>query len=160
MGSNRPTSAHPSQRRPTQMMTKLFCVKRKWMKNNEWSLERKSRLRANTARLYHVTSEENGKKILKSGRMYRGIQGWAGGGIYFATTPAAARSKARNSGVMLSATVLLGIVKHVTGFEGNIKKIHFRSLIREKCDSVSIDLAQTGQEYVVYNYDQVMNIRR
>ena len=157
LGLNRRYDARPYQRPHKRMRRKYSYVDNKRRKKNERRRKRQARLRANTASLYHETSEENAKKILKSGRMYRGILGWAGGGIYFATSKDAAHTKSRNNGVMLSATVLLGNVKHVAGSESDISTIHFRSLIREGFDSVCIDPAQ---EYVVYNCDQVENIKR
>ena len=118
------------------------------------------RLKANSLRLYHETNEDNASKILQSGRMYRGRGGWAGPGIYFAKTPAATHAKSHNKGVVLSADVLLGTVKYVSGTETGLSNTCFTNLQAEGFDSVCITASHSGEEYVVYNYDQVQNIQR
>ena len=88
--------------------------------------------------------------------MNRGSTGLAGGGIYFATSAAATGHKAHKSGVILCCKVLLGRVKTIApGGDGSIT---FRQLQQEGYDSVKIPRAN-GTEFVVYNSDQVVNIR-
>ena len=61
--------------------------------------------------LYHETSPEAAASILRSQRMYRGSDGLAGGGIYFAESPSEARRKAHQHRAMLKATVRVGRMK-------------------------------------------------
>ena len=135
------------------------CISNKTENDDKWQ-KRISRIRANRVRLYHETSEENANKILQSGRMYRGQTGWAGAGIYFATTAEATHAKSRSKGIVLSADVLLGKEKHVNGTETDLGKTNFHLLHNEGFDSICIDMARSGKEYVVYNYDQVETIQR
>ncbi|CAJ1397917.1 unnamed protein product [Effrenium voratum] len=109
-----------------------------------------------TLELYHNTSPDRAEAIVQSQRMYRGSDGLAGGGIYFAESEAEARRKAHNHGAMLSATVRVGKVK-VVHRSADASYLQLRS---EGYDSVKILGRDSGAEYVVYNYDQVTNIRR
>ena len=106
--------------------------------------------------LYHETSEEAAERILSSQRMLRGQGGLAGGGIYFAESPAEARRKANQRGAMLKATVRVGRMK-VVQRQGSTT---FTQLVSEGYDSVKILGRDSGTEYVVYNCAQVTNIRR
>eukprot|EP00405_Crypthecodinium_cohnii_P033453 CAMPEP_0206533446 /NCGR_PEP_ID=MMETSP0325_2-20121206/4965_1 /ASSEMBLY_ACC=CAM_ASM_000347 /TAXON_ID=2866 /ORGANISM="Crypthecodinium cohnii, Strain Seligo" /LENGTH=175 /DNA_ID=CAMNT_0054030081 /DNA_START=143 /DNA_END=670 /DNA_ORIENTATION=+ len=119
---------------------------------------RLERLRAGpTMLLYHQTSAENARKILSSQRLLRGSQGLAGGGIYFAASAAETAHKAQAKGVILQARVRLG--KRMEVQESAVKTT-YRSLLDQGYDSVFITRRKTGLEYVVYNYDQVTDIRR
>eukprot|EP00438_Fugacium_kawagutii_P035220 Skav214375 [mRNA] locus=C8776280:85:414:- [translate_table: standard] len=106
--------------------------------------------------LYHETSLEAATSILTSQRMYRGSSGLAGGGIYFAESPNEARKKANHHGVLLKATVRVGRMKvvHRAADES------CRDLERQGYDSVKLLGRDSGTEYIVYNYEQVRNIRR
>ncbi|CAJ1387809.1 unnamed protein product [Effrenium voratum] len=88
--------------------------------------------------------------------MLRGQGGLAGGGIYFAESPAEARRKANQRGAMLKATVRVGRMK-VVQRQGSTT---FTQLVSEGYDSVKILGRDSGTEYVVYNCAQVTNIRR
>ena len=121
---------------------------------------RQPRQRTNKVRLYHETSEEKAKQILSSGRMYRGRQGWAGGGIYFAKTAEATHAKSHSKGVVLSADVRLGKVKYVNGSEPGLSDTRYTQLQAEGFDSVCISSRHSEDEYVLYNYDQVENINQ
>jgi len=110
-----------------------------------------------TLLLYHQTSEQNASEILRTGRMFRGKDGLAGGGIYFAATPRETHAKAHQKGVILEAQVQLGNVRQV---QDQLPGATFRGLQNEGFDSVCILKRQSGHEYVVYNFDQVAHIER
>ena len=84
--------------------------------------------------LYHETSPEAAASILRSQRMYRGSDGLAGGGIYFAESPSEARRKAHQHGAMLRATVRVGRMKvaHVA-LRGNTEHVQPNSLHKVVC---------------------------
>jgi len=107
-------------------------------------------------RLYHQTDRAAADKILQSQRMARGSSGLAGGGIYFAESVSDTYRKAQSKGVVLSATVKLGKPKRL-GSSGDCA-VSYSSLQDEGYDSVIVD-RPGGTEYVVYNWDQVSNIR-
>lgn len=77
---------------------------------------------------------------------------FAGGGIYFATTPEDANRKAKNHGALLTCRVNLGNLKTIS--EDGDTSLTFSKLLNEGYDSVLIRRVR-GVEYVVYNYDQV-----
>jgi hypothetical protein len=68
--------------------------------------------------LFHMTSEENGRAIVASGKMLPGSKGMFGAGIYFCDNPADCVGKAHSTGVTLRCLVRVG-----------------RSLICERADS-------------------------
>ena len=119
-------------------------------------LQREARLQGTAQTLYHQTSPENAKAILKSGIMLPGSGGLAGGGIYFATTDTDTDHKALSHGVVLVADVRLGQVLTIN--RNGDSTITFESLQRRGYDSVLIPRTG-GREYVVYHPDQVSNIR-
>ena len=108
--------------------------------------------------LYHQTDESSAQSIISSQRMYRGTSGLAGGGIYFAETPSATDVKAHRRGVTLRAKVRVGREK-VLGPDGD-SSITYSSLVAQGYDSVLITGRSSGNEYVVYNWDQVTEIER
>ena len=115
------------------------------------------RVSSNHQILYHATDEAAARAILSSQQMLRGGSGAAGGGIYFATSPCDAQRKARTSGtVLLTARVALGRSKVLAHIEPNVT---FTTLHREGYDSVQLTTFN-GDEYVVYNWDQVHAIER
>ena len=71
--------------------------------------------------------------------------GLAGGGIYFAESPSEARRKAHQHGAMK--------VAHCSASESH------DHLKRQGFDSVKLLGRDSGTEYIVYNWDQVTNIR-
>ncbi len=89
--------------------------------------------------------------------MLRGRTGLAGAGIYFATSPQATNRKAHHKGVILQAFVRLGRIKTVH-FNTNISTINYQNLLNEGYDSVKITGLASGIEYVIYNWDQAINI--
>jgi len=107
--------------------------------------------------LYHETDEYAAAAIIESQRFYRGESGLAGGGIYFASSPEKAQLKSKHRGVVLVADVQMGNSKNVDRDGGEFK---FTDLMRQGYDSVIIRGRSSGSEYVVYNYDQVKNIRK
>jgi len=113
---------------------------------------RKKEAERNTAHLYHQTDRESAARIASSGKMLRGSDGLAGGGIYFADSPRETNGKAHRHGVMIKCEVDRGKVKSV-GHSGDSSITH-RSLKREGYDSVKIS-RPGGDETVVYNYGQV-----
>lgn len=117
---------------------------------------REQRLNGNQKTLYHQTSPDSAQAILKSQQMRRGTSGLAGGGVYFAASAAETDGKAQSKGTILRATVRLGNVKTVFRAEPSIT---FRSLLKEGFDSVLLKGRPSGDEYIVYNFDQVSNIQ-
>mmetsp|Transcript_13931 Transcript_13931/g.6904 ORF Transcript_13931/g.6904 Transcript_13931/m.6904 type:complete len:91 (+) Transcript_13931:76-348(+) len=87
--------------------------------------------------------------------MKRGTQGLAGGGIYFAETPEATCHKAEHHGVVIKCQILLGNILTI-GKHGDTS-ITFTKLYNRGYDSVLIPRI-AGNEYVVYNWDQVQYI--
>ena len=119
------------------------------------SQDRQARLERNQRTLYHQTTAPVANYIVHTQRMLPGNDGLAGAGIYFAVTPADTDRKARETGTILSATILLGNVKTVNK---NGSSESLSSLIAEGYDSVCIP-RERGTEYVVYHSDQIQNIR-
>ena len=99
-----------------------------------------------------MTERWDKKEMRDSGRMLRGKTGLAGGGIYFATCREDTEGKAHQKGVILRCRVRLGRVKEIP-WTGD-KSITFAKLLQQGYDSVFIQRAG-GDEYVVYNSDQV-----
>jgi len=118
--------------------------------------DRSSRLASNVTTLYHQTSPSAARSIISSQQMTRGSNGLAGGGIYFAASPGDTHAKAHEHGVILAAKVKLGRVKDVVNQDSSAS---FASLSAEGYDSVRINGRSSGVEYVVYNWDQVSDIR-
>ena len=105
--------------------------------------------------LYHCTNRTAASQILSSQQMLRGGRGTAGGGIYFACSADDARRKAAHGNdVCLQAEVWMGNVKVVNSVETTLT---FSVLQREGFDSVWLT-CMNGDEYIVYNYDQVERI--
>lgn len=106
--------------------------------------------------LYHQTSPDAAEAILETQKMMRGSKGVVGGGIYFAESPGDTHHKAQGRGVMLAAKVSVGRVKVLN--VGPDKDYTFTSLHQEGFDSVLVRM-RSGPEWVVYNYDQVQEVR-
>ena len=87
--------------------------------------------------------------------MLRGSSGAVGGGIYFAEDRPTAERKAHHHGNCLVAEVKLGESKVMDQTDGSITYV---KLLNEGYDSVKLT-ALNGTEWVVYNWDQVSNIR-
>jgi hypothetical protein len=83
--------------------------------------------------------------------------GIAGNGIYFAETASETDGNAQASGIVIEAVVKLGRSKQIPS--GGDASITFKQLLNEGYDSVTI-LRSGGTEWVVYNSDQVKNMRR
>ncbi len=77
-------------------------------------------------------------------------------GIYFAESPGDTHHKAQGRGVMLAAKVSVGRVKVLN--VGPDKDYTFTSLHQEGFYSVLVRM-RSGPEWVVYNYDQVQEVR-
>ena len=118
--------------------------------------ERQQRLETYVRTMYHVMDEERAREILSSGRMLRGDGGAVGGGIYFAESPEAADRKAHRRGVCLQARVKLGKIRELDSTDPFVT---FGSLRRLGFDSVLLTCFN-GNEYTVYNSDQVDAIQR
>jgi len=110
--------------------------------------------------LYHQTSSEIAELILKS-NFKPGTEGWCGGGIYFATTPAATNTKAigpdSHKGFIIEAQVDVGRVLHMS-------KTCDRSMTGEKLknrnyDSVTFNPGD-GDEYIVYSNSRVLSTKK
>jgi hypothetical protein len=100
-------------------------------------------------KLYHCTSEQNAQSIEREG-FRPGSQGIAGGGIYFAETPADAVRKAHNHGAVLKCRVKLGKVLDVA-HEGD-SSLTSSEVKRLGCNSVRIP--RYGAEYDVQHFHQ------
>ena len=122
------------------------------------SSRRKRLNQGSTKTLYHQTSRNVAKKIIKSQTMKRGSGGIVGGGIYFAVSSADTDRKAHNNGVILKCKVRLGKIKKVTTSSNSDSDITHTSLSNSGHDSVLVTYT-TGNEHVVYNWDQVHTIR-
>jgi serine/threonine protein kinase len=120
--------------------------------NNE---KRKERLKKYVKTLYHQTNAEAAKAIVASQHFRLGSTGYAGGGIYFTDSPEATEFKAHSKGVIIKADVFLGNSKTIYEKDTTIT---FEKLLREGVDSIFL-IRPTGAEYVVYNSDQVKNVR-
>ena len=119
-------------------------------------LQPRDRVTANHRVMFHATTEAAARAILNSQKMQRGASGAAGGGIYFAASPVDARRKARTTGsVILAARVALGRSKVISSVDPSIT---FTSLLREGYDSVHLTAFNGGDEFIVYNWDQVRQI--
>lgn len=122
-------------------------------KREAWNkYTRTKRLNGNVELLYHQTSKENAEKILREKKMMRGQTGLVGGGIYFCKSINLTHGKAHQKGHAVIANVKLGRVKTVSA--AGDSTITFRSLLKKGYDSVRVSRS-SGEEYVVYNYDQV-----
>lgn len=121
--------------------------------------ERRERMNdeSNWRILYHQTDRNAAEQILTSQKFRRGITGALGGGIYFAESAEATNLKAKSRGVVLEALVFLGNIKTI---HRRTDTICFRDLVKENYDSVCGDFFHSGNEYIVYNYDQVREIKR
>ena len=123
---------------------------------SELDTERLARTKRHIRVLFHQTSADAAAKIVASQKMYRGSDGIAGGGIYFAESPDLTAHKCKLWGVILEATVLLGSQKIISS-TGDMT-ITFRSLQRKGYDSVLVQ-RPGGADHVVYNFDQVKDIK-
>ena len=110
-----------------------------------------------TTTLYHQTDCASADAIIRSDRMSRGGSGLAGGGIYFATRMKDTDHKAQRKGTYLACDVALGRVKRIP--PAGDSTITYHSLKRDGYDSVLIPRSN-GDEYVVYNGNQVKRIYR
>ena len=106
-----------------------------------------------TAILYHVTSSESAKKIVNSGKMYRGASGIFGGGIYFSDTIENAYSTTIYTDAEIVASVVLGFSLICRQNDSSLTYTKLKNTYG--CDSVKgIDCVNTPQ-YVVYNWGQI-----
>ncbi|KAJ3093198.1 hypothetical protein HK100_006750 [Physocladia obscura] len=107
--------------------------------------------------LYHQTSPEAARAIVRSQKMTRGSAGIVGGGIYFADSPAATERKAHSHGVILKARVWMG--RMAVMFVGlNHHSVTYTELENNGFDSIVLQGLASGPEYIVYNYENVDNI--
>jgi hypothetical protein len=111
----------------------------------------------NYRRLYHITSADAATKIVKDQTFFRGKDGWVGGGIYFAKSPKEAALKTLHKGVCLDAWVELGRMLEVS--TKRVRKYTNTELKKRGFNSVHLSGAKGGEEFVVYNYGQVTDIR-
>ena len=89
--------------------------------------------------------------------MHRGDDGWVGGGIYFASTPQQAANKTQHGkDCLVEAKVALGKSKVVRALSWTAKE-NFTQLHQQGFDSVHLKGPPTGDEFVIYNYDQVLS---
>lgn len=114
---------------------------------------RKQRLNSNIKVLYHQTSQSAAESIRKQNKMTRGTAGLVGGGIYFTEQISETHPKAHNTGYIVIAKVKLGKVKNVSS--SGDSTITYRSLLSQGYDSVHVKGRSNGDEFVVYNSDQV-----
>jgi hypothetical protein len=121
------------------------------------SRERESRLRRGHVKGYHQTCEF-WSHYIDSAHMFKpGSDGLAGGGIYMAVCESDTHHKAHHYGVLYSCDVLLGNTKVISA--AGDKSITFATLLAQGYDSVRIP-RPGGDEYVVYNSDQVTNVTK
>ena len=109
--------------------------------------------------LYHQTDEPTAEIILRTQEMKPGTGGLAGPGIYFATSKELTGHKAHKRGVILEASVRIGKIHTLEG-RGDMQMTGSK-LRGMGCESVCIAReVSSGQEYVVYNSEQVLSIKR
>lgn len=118
---------------------------------------RETRLRMSSVKGYHQTCEIFARLIDSSQMFKPGSTGLAGGGIYMAVRESDTHHKAHHYGVLYTCDVLIGNTKLIP-MSGD-RSITFATLLGEGYDSVRIP-RPGGDEYVVYNPDQVTNIAR
>jgi len=92
-----------------------------------------------------------GPKIKAENKMRRGQSGLCGGGIYFADSIEAAKSKAHTRGYIVTAMVRVGKAKVLDLGDANAEL----RMTESGCDSVELRGRPNGIEYVVYNPDQI-----
>lgn len=127
--------------------------------------ERQRRLEGTETTKFHQTGAAVAQEIRQSGKMIRGGGGAAGKGIYLADRVDQTEWKTEHHGVVLKCEVKLGRVKELKQHDKNPVPVTFAELAQEKYDSVKIDRGTvqsgphkgqpSGDEYVVYSWDQV-----
>lgn len=118
--------------------------------------QRLNRIHSNKRILYHQTKKVYADLILQSGQFKRGSNGTLGPGIYFADSIDATDRKAIQRGPVLAVEVSLGNIHHVN----YLKKFKFGDLLKNGYDSIHCyGVFNSGDEYVVYNYDQAKPLR-
>jgi len=142
-----------------QDLTKNCQIKRMHKKSSKslkkYQINRPQRLNQNNIMiLYHQTSFSNALSILKDSKFNLSSSGMMGSGIYFAETPEDANRKATHAGAILKCTVKMGNM-----VESNISdtSFTFESVLSNGYDSVKATFRK-GNEYVVYNSDQVVSM--
>ena len=110
--------------------------------------------------LFHQTSSSSADAITSSQHFKSGSGGMAGPGIYFATNPYATDRKAHQHGSILQADVYLGKTKTISS--NGDKTLNGQKVSQQGYDSVQIPRKGGfwGKEYVVYDGNQVSNIKR
>eukprot|EP00392_Amoebophrya_sp_AT5.2_P003900 g3905.t1 len=109
-----------------------------------------------TKTMYHATSKENARSIVRSREMHCGSGGLLGAGIYFSMNPDAASRKRRGGGdqVVLSASVDLG----TTGFFTEGDDLDRYDLDRHNVDSAKVAAPRRRDVFVVFDSDKVSDI--
>jgi hypothetical protein len=105
--------------------------------------------------LYHQTDLDSASKIKKTQKMLRGKTGIVGPGIYFADNPNDTCHKAKKGGVILKASVDLGVSLNV--HKKDIKPYTYMELLNLGYNSIYV-YGMSGNEYIVYSWHQVKNI--
>jgi len=109
--------------------------------------------------VYHTTSWDAGQSILNHGFRI-GVQGWCGGGIYFAESPDATKGKAigpdSKQGFMIEAQVAVGRVKLMPSTCN--RSMSGPELWATGFDSISFNPGD-GEETVVYSVDRVLSAK-
>ncbi len=116
---------------------------------------------SNKTLLYHQTSRDSTRAIIKSGNMRVGSVGTAGGGIYFAHNEQDTR-KALHRGFVFMCHVKLGVTwdigkrRNCGDFRPEFGKLDYKTLQTRDhpADSVALE-TDSGPELVVYHSDQV-----
>jgi len=106
----------------------------------------------NVMRLYHATNKVGADGIIETGIMMRGQNGSYGGAIYFSPSAQATKKRARECGYLVMADVYVGKTKVETNVAPDM---YFQRLNAMGYDSIRGSWNQEGDEYVVYNWDQV-----
>ena len=110
--------------------------------------------------LYHQTSSSAADSIVKSQQFKAGSGGMAGPGMYFATNPYSTNRKAQQHGAILKADVYLGKSKTISS--NGDKSLNGQKVSQQGYNSVHIPRPGGfwGAEHVVYNSNQISNVRR
>ena len=120
------------------------------------SKRRPLRVNSNIKTLYHQTDNTSAEIILKQQKMMRGYAGVMGGGIYFALYPEDTNKKTHRKGVILEVEVCCGKMLKTDKFD---KNMNYSKLKKLDYDSIYLTGFKSGPEIVVYNYDQINNIK-
>jgi hypothetical protein len=105
--------------------------------------------------LYHATSLDVAKQIVRTRTFFPSTSGMLGPGIYLAETLQAAKAKCHHHGAVLELDVDLGTLFVVNTARSQLTK---EEAVNNRSDSVKGIGYRTGSEYVVYDSWRIQNM--